>query len=85
MGEKLKIRSWADIRMEESKYVLDVKDFGVQGRGITLDNALINAQVMLEKEIKRRISEGEVPVGGVARHYADVLGGMWVPVEVNCG
>lgn len=82
MGEGIKLRSWADIRQEEGKYVFDVKDFGVLGRGITLDNALVNAQVALEKEIKRRMAEGELPVGGVARHYGDVLGGMWVAAYV---
>lgn len=82
MGEKLKFKSWADILLVDGKYVFDVKDFGVQGMGITLDNAMINAQVKLEKAIKEKLVTGEVPVGGVARHYGNVLGGIWVNVEV---
>jgi len=83
MGEKLKIKSWADIRQEEGKYVFDVKDFEVVGRGITLDNAFVNAKIALLRKIMDKLDAGELPVGGVARHYGDVLGGIWLEVEVN--
>lgn len=85
MVQKLKFRSWADICSADAKYVLDVKDYGVQGTGITLDNALVNAQVKLEKEIKRRLQEGNSLPREAARHYNGVLGGMWVDVEVVSG